>query len=421
MSEQKSPRVTWTPPERPAWVRRINEEGDCMNISAVVPLDENSLLESARRATGLSDFGDDDWREPFQIYINSLEREADFNLLGRLRTRSEILYLLEARLRIEDTYKRYPEIEREQITQPIIIVGQGRSGTSYLHNILGANPEYGALTYWEAMFPCPPPEKATYRTDPRIAKAHKLITQYNRVTPTMTSMHEFAAHLPQECTAIMAINFMAPTWLDCLGQAPTYQAYIAKQDMEPAFRYHRRVLKLLQWKNPRKHWVLKDVKNLDYLDTIMKVYPDACITWPHRDPVRAQASTISILGTIQWARTDHPFKGGSYEYVTDVDLSAARLDAVIDKLEAGVVPLNQVYHLHYRDLVTDPMATVAALHRHFGIPLSDEGRAGMAKYIAEHPRDSRPAHRFSIGSPDTVESARKAYQRYQDYFGIVSE
>jgi hypothetical protein len=421
MSEQKNPRVIWEPPERPAWVRRINEEGGCMNISAVVPLDENSLLESARRATGLSDFGDDDWREPFQIYVDSLEREADFNLMGRLRTRSEILYLLEARLKIEDTYRRHPEIEDEQITQPIIIVGQGRTGTSYLHNILWANPEYGALTYWEAMFPCPPPEKSTYRTDPRIEKAHKLITQYNRVTPTMTSMHEFAGHLPQECTAIMAINFMAPTWLDCLGQAPTYQAYIAKQDMEPAFRYHRRVLKLLQWKNPRKHWVLKDVKNLDYLDTIMKVYPDACITWPHRDPVRALASTISILGTIQWARTDHPFKGGSYEYVTDVDLSAARLDAVIDKLEAGVVPLNQVYHLHYRDLVTDPMATVEALHRHFGIPLSDKGRAGMAKYIAEHPRDSRPAHQFSIGPPDAVASARTAYQRYQDYFGIVSE
>lgn len=392
-----------------------------MNISAVVPLDENSLLESARRATGLRDFGDDDWREPFRIYIDSLEREADFNLMGRLRTRSEILYLLEARLKIEDTYRRHPEIEDEQITQPIIIVGQGRTGTSYLHNILWANPEYGALTYWEAMFPCPPPEKATYRTDPRIEKAHQLITQYNRVTPTMTSMHEFAGHLPQECTAIMAINFMAPTWLDCLGQAPTYQAYIAKQDMEPAFRYHRRVLKLLQWKNPRKHWVLKDVKNLDYLDTIMKVYPDACITWPHRDPVRALASTISILGTIQWARTDHPFKGGSYEYVTDVDLSAARLNAVIDKLEAGVIPRNQVYHLHYRDLVADPMAAVEALHRHFGIPLGDEGRAGMAKYIAEHPRDSRPAHQFAIGPPDAVASARKAYRRYQDYFGIESE
>jgi hypothetical protein len=191
--------------------------------------------------------------------------------------------------------------------------------------------------------------------------------------------------------------------------------------MEPALLYHRRVLKLLQWKNPRKHWVLKDVKNLDYLDTILKVYPDACIIWPHRDPVRALASTISILGSIQWARTDHPFKGGSYEYVTDADMSAARLNAVIDQIEAGVVPRKQIYNLLYKDLVNDPMGTVDALHRHFGIALSKEGRAGMAKYVADHPRDSRPPHQFSAGSAETVARARKAYQRYQDYFSIPSE
>ena len=133
-------------------MRRINEEGDCINISAVVPLDENSLLESARRATGLSDFGDDDWREPFPDLRQLAGARSRFPICWSVcRTRSEILYLLEARLKIEDTYKRHPEIEREQITQPIIIVGQGRSGTSYLHNILGANPEYGALTYWEGI------------------------------------------------------------------------------------------------------------------------------------------------------------------------------------------------------------------------------------------------------------------------------
>jgi choline dehydrogenase-like flavoprotein len=54
------------PPPRPEWVQRLNEEGYCMNISGVVSLDENSLLESAMRASGLSDFGADDWREPFR-------------------------------------------------------------------------------------------------------------------------------------------------------------------------------------------------------------------------------------------------------------------------------------------------------------------------------------------------------------------
>ena len=38
-------RQEWHPPARPDWVQRLNEEGDCMDLEAVVPLDERSLLD----------------------------------------------------------------------------------------------------------------------------------------------------------------------------------------------------------------------------------------------------------------------------------------------------------------------------------------------------------------------------------------
>src|SRR5688572_18019795 len=133
----------WTPPPRPEWVERVNAEGRCMDLRGVVPLDEASLLRSATMSTGLSDFGIDDWREPFRILVKGMEDEAELNLVGRLRTRSELLQLLEARLQVEDWYRRHPEIDDEQIREPVIIVGQGRSGTSYLQNVLSANPDNG--------------------------------------------------------------------------------------------------------------------------------------------------------------------------------------------------------------------------------------------------------------------------------------
>jgi hypothetical protein len=414
-------RKEWVPHPRPEWVQRINEEGYCMDISGVVPLDENSLLESAMRATGLSDFGADDWREPFQVLIKSMEEDAELNLMGRLRTRSEILQLLQARLQIEYTYKRHPEIDDEQIVQPMIVVGQGRSGTSFLVNVLAANPENASLMQWTAMFPCPPPDKATYATDPRIAKSDLLIKQWTRVTPELESMHEFAGNVPMEDCHINALSFMATDWFAMLGQASAYEAYMARQDLVPMLRYHKRVLKLLQWKNPCKHWALKNVTYLDRLEELMEVYPDACFIWPHRDPIRAQASTINIVGTLQWGRSDHPFKGGSFEMVTNPDLGGARLSAVIDKLEAGVVPPKQFFNLLYQDLVGDTMGTITALYDHFGIPLSDEGRRGMEKYLAENPRTARPPHKFDLGSADVLQRTRKAYRRYQEYFNIPSE
>ena len=392
-----------------------------MDISAVVPLDEASLIETAMRNTGLSDFGAEDWLKPFQVLVKSMEEDAELNLIGRLRTRSEILQLLEARLQIEDTYKRHPEIDDEQIIRPLIIVGQGRSGTSFLVNVLSHNPNHGALMQWEAMFPCPPPEASTYCTDPRIEKAHKLIDQWNRVTPTLVSMHEFAGNVPMEDCQILALNFMAPSWFGSLGQAATYDAYMVKVDPELTLKYHKRVLKLLQWKNPRKQWVLKDPIHLDRLEAIMKIYPDACFVWPHRDPIRALSSTVSLLGTIQWGRSDHPFKGGSFEYVLDPVYSAARFNAVIEKLEAGVVPPRQFHHLLYKNLVEDTLGSLEAMYQHFGITLSEAGRRAMQQYLNDHPRTARPAHKVVEGSNEAVKKARKAYKHYQGYFNVCNE
>src|SRR5919199_264923 len=113
-------RQRWVPPPRPDWVARINAEGDGMDIKAIVPLDENSLLASARANTGLDDFGDEAWHEPFQVLIKALDDEAELNLLGRIMTRADLLMFLEGRLRIEDTYRRHPEIDDEVITKPLV-------------------------------------------------------------------------------------------------------------------------------------------------------------------------------------------------------------------------------------------------------------------------------------------------------------
>lgn len=128
-------------------------------------------IEAATKATGLTDFGADDWREPFSVLIRSLAEEGELNLFGRLMTRSDLLITLQARLQVEDTYKRHPEIDDEQITQPLRIVDQGRSGTSVLQNLLSADPHNGTTLNWETSFPCPPPDAATYASDPRIERA----------------------------------------------------------------------------------------------------------------------------------------------------------------------------------------------------------------------------------------------------------
>ena len=415
-------RERWVPAPRPDWLAKVNAEGACFNLNEVVPLDARSLLETAVAGTGLDDFGADGWREPFHILTKALDEESGLTLMGRLMTRAQLLVLLEARLRIEDTYKRHPEIDDEIITAPLMIVGQGRTGTSVLQGLLAADPCNGTTRTWEVTYPCPPPEADTYDTDPRIAQADGLVQQYHRCAPEVASMHTFGGWEPTECVHTQGLDFRSGPWFDTIvGQVPSYTAYMAGQDITEGYRYEKRLLKLLQWRNPRRTWVLKSPFALTHLPSVLEVYPDAGIVWTHRDPVKALASMVNLIGTLQWIRSDHPFIGDSVSMFTRSDLSAAMMTQPISWLESGALPAERLCNVHYADFVKDPMGVVAQIYRAFDLELSPDSRDAMQNYMDRNQRSGHPAHDYDLGSDHEVQLERQAFMRYQTYFDVKDE
>jgi hypothetical protein len=411
----------WTPPARPEWVQRINEEGRYLDLKSVVPLDEDSLMGRAKANTGLSDFGSDDWYEPFKVLIKSFDDEADLSLMGRLMTRSDLLMHLEGRLRIEDLYKRHPEIDDQPITAPILIIGSGRCGSSAMQNLLACDPENGTPMHWEALLPAPPPEAASYRSDPRIAIADGRMTQWNRVTPEIMAMHEFGGDMPTELIQIETMSFQSVSWLFLYGFVPSYLGYMAQRSSVPALRYAKRVLKLLQWKNPRQRWILKSPDAMRYLPELFEVFPDLRLVWMHRDPLKAVSSMVSLIGTLFWIRSDKRLDEATFSQLTDPAGLAALFEQAIGWIEQGKIPAAQLSSIQYEDFVADPLATVQALYRDIGIELSGEGRRAMEAYQHAHPREKRPAHQYSTGDAARRLEERKLFERYQRFFKVRSE
>ena len=414
-------RTIWSPPPRPDWVTRVNQEGSYMDLSGVVPLDARSLIDTAIRNTGLTDFGSDDWREPFQIFVKSLDEEAHLNLMGRLMGRSDILNFLQARLQIEDTYKRHPEIDDEQIVAPFLVMGQGRSGTSALLNLLAADPDNGAPKIWEAVFPCPPPEAATYRSDPRIARADKLMTMWYRVTPEVQGVHEVDGDIPTESIHLDCLSFQSPSWLSLLGPAPSFLAYMSQRSDENVYAYEKRTLKLLQWKNPRRRWVLKTPQYLLYIPRMLQVFPDARFIWIHRDPVVALSSLVNMMGTLNWVRSDKVFVDNTHAAWTTLEPIAAMMSQPIDWLEQGVLPRGQLCNVQFQDFIKDPPGVVKQIYDHYGIDLTESQRAALQAHVDHARHESRPRHRYETGSSETVLKDRAAFAKYQNYFNVPNE
>lgn len=416
MTEPKKP--LWSAPPHPDWLSAMNREGSYLNLPAVVPLDEASLLDHACRTTGLSDFGDELWREPFSVLVKALDEEAQLTLMGRLMARNDVILWLSTRLRVTETLKQHPEILDEEIVAPMVIVGLPRSGTSILFELLSQDPEVGVPLMWEALQPCPPPEASTYQSDPRIEQADRLFTQWSRVAPEFASMHEMRGDIPAECGLLMASTFTSDHNAS-LHQTPGYSAWCAQADFLPVYQYHKTILKILQWKNPRQRWLLKAPEHQVHLDTLLQVYPDARIVQTHRDPIKCMASTTSLMGTLYYMRSDQPFNAEMFENIIMGEATAARLEHVIDQRQAGIVPQANIADSRYQDLMDDPVTCIEKIYGHFGMALSGIARQRMLDYLAAKPRGKFGRHHYQVDESRSKD--RPLFARYQGLYDVPDE
>lgn len=420
MQVQDSRRLAWKPSARPEWVSQVNAEVLALDLPEIVPLHAESLIDSAVRLAGLSDFGSDDWRAPFDVLVRALDEEAGLNLMGRILTRTDLLNFLVARLKVEEAYRLHPEIEDEEIAQPLLIIGQGRSGTSFLLNLLSEDPDNRTVRTWEAMFPAPPLLSDDAERGRRIAKAQAITGLANRVTPELLAAHEFSADVATESINLFALAFVGDWIPGLLGQVPTFQAFAAPR-IAQGILYERRVLKLLQWRQPKRRWVLKNPAGLPYLAETLEVYPDMRIAWAHRDPLKALSSVVSLQGTLNWVRSDAPFLPGAHEKFLDSAIMGQALAAPIDLIENGIIPADRFGHVQYPALIADPLETIERLYRDLGFAFTDNARARLATYLAVNPRTARPTHRYGKGDAGDISRDRANFDRYQHYFAVVDE
>ena len=383
-----------------------------------MPLDKQSLVTHACADTGLDDFGDDGWREPFTVLLKSLEEEAQLTLMGRLMARNDIILWLSTRLQVVDVLKHYPEILEQEVLAPMVIVGLPRSGTSILFELLSQDPEVGVPQTWEAIMPCPPPEKASYDTDSRIEQAHNLVTQWNRVAPEFAAIHEMGGRIPAECGQIMAGTLISDQ-IAALHQTPSYSIWCAQADYRPVYEYHKQILQILQWKNPRKRWLLKAPEHQVHLDTLLQVYPDARVVQTHRDPIKCMASTTSLMGTLYYMRSDQPFNAEMFENIIMGEPTAQRLENVIAQRESGVVPAANIADSRYQDLMDDPMACIEKIYSHFQMMLSDEAKSRMLAYLEGKPKGKFGAHAYEVDQERSKD--RPLFRRYQELYDVPDE
>jgi Sulfotransferase family len=383
-------------------------------------IDVDRLLEEARGSTGLDDLGPDTWREGAERLVDSLNTEAALSELGTAIAPAEIVEYLTGRLQIVAWAKRNPEISEGEIRPPIVILGQPRTGTTILFGVLAQDPANRVPLTWEVDMPWPPPNSATYETDPRIHQVQTKLEGTELLIPGFLGMHEMGALLGQECVRITAGDFRSMIFATQY-RVPSYQHWLLHEaDMAPAYRYHRMFLQHLQSAHPGDRWVIKSPAHLWAPWSLMTEYPDALVINTHRDPVRVICSLASLTELLRrLASEEVSITEIAQAWCEDV---AVGLDRIVAARRDGTIPASQSVDVFFGDFLRDPMSVVNSIYERLGIELSNEADRRMRRFIAEHPREKHGGHSYSFAETGLdAGTLRERMRPYQEFFGVPDE
>jgi hypothetical protein len=379
-------------------------------------LDADSLEADARASTGLSDFGDGSHREGLERLTASMNTEADLTDEGEAMLRIRLAGALASRLRVEDTYRAHPEIDDQQIEGPVFVIGLPRTGTTALSQLVAADPQFRSLRLWESSDPCPPPESATERTDPRIAQTETGLQMMNEMFPLMASMHHEEATGPTECQDLLGMSFRT-VHFDGFARVPSYLAWVTRCDMGATYRYHRRVLRLLQWHCPPRLWHLKTPVHMFALDSLLAAYPDAKFLWSHRDPAKVLGSVCNLI---------HYTRSWASDRDDSLELGAEQLGRWSEAITRAMdfrsrVGADRFADLAWADLQVDPVGALASAYEQIGLGFSERSREAVTRWAGDHQPGSHGQHSYDLAQFGLeVDQVHQSFARYMDTYDAAA-
>jgi sulfotransferase family protein len=378
--------------------------------------DADELIDAARKATGLERFDSESFREGLGVLLADANR-VNYPEMGVQRFRGAIIGSLATRLKTTAYLEQRPELLERPIERPVFVFGIPRTGTTLLSNLLAADPARRSPLSWEIDDPVPPPTTATLYDDPRALARLDQERKLLAARPEMGKYYRNSAIYPNECMFFIHSDFKALMW-EGRGKLPNYRHWLFHDaDLTSTYQYHKRFLQLLQADAPGV-WSLKQPSHGLWIETLLKVYPDARLVWAHRDPIAATGSFCSLMRMghsafglqpdLAWLSENYPWQ--AVEHANRIMSSRERLghDRVVD--------------VHYADLMRDPIPTMRALYKSLGDDFSTSAENAMRAWLADNPQGKFGKHEYALDQFGlTADRVRSMFERYLSRYEVEAE
>jgi hypothetical protein len=377
------------------------------SASPATALGLQSIMAAASQAAGLDDFGDLEFVEWAQRWLDATAREAQTTEAGRAGLSQLITGWLVNRLRLVDDLKRHPEILDEVIAPPIIVTGMPRTGTTKVHRVIAADPASQSLTFWRALNIAPFPDAVPGEPDPRIAVAAGYIELLKQANPDFLIGHPAFVDEPEEELFVIEQDFrsmgncartLVPSYFEEIVDRPDYESY----------GFLKLCLQYTQWQRGdggKRPWVLKTPCHLGNLDKVLGTFPGATIVHTYRDPVVALGSIARIMELFRsLAESDFDLHEHGRFHMD----AWARLCRTHLKLRENPEIDARVVDVHYDDLRDDMMSVARRVYQVAGRELDASTETQMRTWEDGHPQYQLGKFVYSLERYGFTEDAIRA-------------
>ena len=324
----------------------------------------------------------------------------------------------------EVLFRRYRDVE---IGQVIFIIGNPRSGTTFLHRLLARDDEnFLSMKTWEIFLAPSIVARKVVQFVVRIARGigapiQKRLKRVNRFLQQGNPIHKLALNSPEEDDYLFIHNFSSQkVWsiAAIMDEARRYAYFdheMPEANKKRIMRYYRLCLKrhLFFWAGRRDRvYLAKDPNYSPMVDTLLEHFPGARFIYLARNPLDAVPSHIS-LKEFEWKLLGSPLEPySSREYV----VQAARhwytypLQRLAQEADDRYVVVN------FHDMVGNVRETVREIYERFDLPLSGEYDQILQEETLKA-REHESQHKYNLKEmgltrEGMVNTYRETYERF---------
>lgn len=297
----------------------------------------------------------------------------------------------------------YRSWRRQPLDRPIFIIGNPRSGTTFLHRLLLGAGDMAAMELWEMMLPPVTARKLLGNVVPRLDKLNP--AQYHHSDAHETSLRGIETddlmwffHTLRGPFAWAYFLAWQDHWDSKLSKDSFGIGDVSNSEADQLFRYNEQCWRKNLYLKGAGRALIKSSMLTFRLNALLRRYPDCRLLYVVRDPVETIPSGMSLLaGALEnafdiWNSTDDADRSRWLDNLYRA--SAAMFSSFHDQYTAGQIPERNLCVVRYPDLIQNLEPTVKRILDFIEVDAPEEFLAEVREQ-SERQRSHASKHGYS--------------------------